>query len=57
MFSGLNVFEAKLNLLRKDVIEQNLSYFGTCKTSSKSCSSSGDWQTLKDKFFGRIRHF
>jgi len=41
-FSGLKVFEAKLNLLRKDIIEQNLSHSGTCKTLSKSFSSSGD---------------
>jgi hypothetical protein len=42
MFSDLNVFEAKLNLLHKDNIVQNLSHTGTCKTLSKSFSSSGD---------------
>jgi len=42
MFPGLNVFEAKLNLLHKDIIEQNLSHFGTCKTLSNSSSSCDD---------------
>jgi hypothetical protein len=41
-FSGLKVFEAKLNLLRKDIIEQNLSCSGTCKTLSTLFSSSDD---------------
>jgi hypothetical protein len=41
-FSGLKVFEAKRNLLRKDIIEQNLSHSGTCKTLSNFVSSSYD---------------
>jgi hypothetical protein len=42
MFFGLNVFEAKMNLLRKVITEQNISHSGTCKILSKSFSSSGD---------------
>lgn len=52
MFSHVEAFEVKLNLLHKHNYEQSLNHFPSYKTVFESSTSTGDWKTMKDKFAG-----
>jgi hypothetical protein len=50
VFSDVNAFEVKLDLLHKHVSEQNLNHSPCYKIVLISASSPCDWRTQKDKF-------